>query len=73
MVVDGIAYAIAAVATDLWHVILLRMVLGLSYENIGIVFTAQSLVTPDRRVGSAIGIIQAAVRSGLAWGRFWVA
>jgi DHA1 family multidrug resistance protein-like MFS transporter len=68
MVVDGIGYAIAAIATDLWHVILLRMILGLSYGNIGIVFAAQSLVTPDRRVGSAIGIIQAAVLIGISVG-----
>ncbi|MFN0072733.1 MAG: MFS transporter [Chloroflexota bacterium] len=68
MVVDGIAYAIAAVATDLWHVIALRMVLGFSYGNIGIVFAAQSLVTPDRRVGTAIGIIQAALPLGSSVG-----
>jgi MFS transporter, DHA1 family, multidrug resistance protein len=68
MVIDGIGYGIAAVATDLWHVILLRMVLGLSYGNIGIVFAAQSLVTPDRRVGSAIGIIQAALPIGISVG-----
>jgi DHA1 family multidrug resistance protein-like MFS transporter len=68
MVIDGIGYAIAAVATDLWHVILLRMVLGFSYGNIGIVFAAQSLVTPDRRVGSAIGIIQAALPIGISVG-----
>ena len=68
MVIDGICYGIAAVATDLWHVILLRMVLGLSYGNIGIVFAAQSLVTPDRRVGSAIGIIQAALPIGISVG-----
>jgi MFS transporter, DHA1 family, multidrug resistance protein len=68
MVIDGVGYAIAAVATDLWHVILLRMVLGLSYGNIGIVFAAQSLVTPDRRVGSAIGIIQAALPIGISVG-----
>ena len=68
MVIDGICYGIAAVATELWHVILLRMVLGLSYGNIGIVFAAQSLVTPDRRVGSAIGIIQAALPIGISVG-----
>jgi DHA1 family multidrug resistance protein-like MFS transporter len=70
MIVDGIGYGIAALATDLWHVILLRMVLGLSYGNIGIVFAAQSLVTPDRRVGSAIGIIQAAMPIGISVGPF---
>lgn len=68
MVVDGISYAIASVATDLWHVFLLRMVIGLSFGLIGIVFAAQSLVTPERRIGSAIGIIQAAVPIGISVG-----
>jgi DHA1 family multidrug resistance protein-like MFS transporter len=68
MVVDGIGYGIAAVATDLSHVILLRMILGFSYGNIGIIFAAQSLVTPDRRVGTAIGIIQAALPIGISVG-----
>jgi DHA1 family multidrug resistance protein-like MFS transporter len=68
MVVDGIAYLIASVATDIWHVFLLRMVMGLSYGLIGIVFAAQSLVTPERRVASAIGIIQAALPIGVSVG-----
>lgn len=68
MAVDAIGYSIAAVATDLWHVIALRMVLGFSFGNVGIIFATQSLITPDRRVGTAIGIIQAAMPLGMSLG-----
>jgi DHA1 family multidrug resistance protein-like MFS transporter len=68
MVADAIGYSIAATATELWHVIALRMVLGFSFGNIGIVFATQTLVTPDRRVGMAIGIIQAALPLGSSIG-----
>lgn len=57
MVADAIGYSIAASATDLWQVVALRMVLGFSFGNIGIVFATQTLVTPERRVGLSIGII----------------
>jgi DHA1 family multidrug resistance protein-like MFS transporter len=68
MAVDAIGYSIASVAGELWHVVALRMVLGFSFGNVGIIFATQSLVTPERRVGTAIGIIQAAMPIGMSLG-----
>jgi len=60
LLVEAIAFALAAVCTDVWQFLGVKLLLGLSYGNIAILMATQSLVTPDRSVGTAVGIIQMA-------------
>lgn len=59
-VVEALAFGLAALCTDVGQFLLVRLLLGFSYGNLAVVMATQSVVTPDRRVGTAIGIIQMA-------------
>lgn len=56
--VEAVAYALLALSTDVWQVLAIRLLLGLSFGNIAVVMATQSMATPDRRVGTAMGVIQ---------------
>ncbi len=58
--VEAIAFGLAALCTDPGQLLAVRFLLGLSYGNLAIAMATQSMVTPDRQVGTAIGIIQMA-------------
>lgn len=58
--IEAIAYTMTAAAPDLGFLFIARVVLGLTFGNIAIVIASQSLLTPDRRMASAIAVVQAA-------------
>lgn len=58
LLVEATAFGLAATCTDVWQFLAVRLLLGFSYGNIAIVMATQSTVTPDRSLGSAVGLIQ---------------
>ncbi len=58
--IEAIVYALMALCGDVWQMLGVRLLLGFSYGNMAVVMATQSVVTPDRRVGVAIGVIQMA-------------
>ncbi len=58
--IEAIAYAMCSFSPDLLWFFISRVVLGLTFGNIAIVIATQSLLTPDRRMASAIAVVQAA-------------
>src|SRR5262249_47149655 len=55
-----VAYAMSAWAPDLAWFFVARIVLGFTLGNIAIIIASQTLLTPDRRMASAIAVVQAA-------------
>src|ERR1700682_3521225 len=55
-----IVYTLCAFAPDITWFFIARLILGLTLGNIAIVIASQTLLTPDRRMASAIGVVQAA-------------
>ncbi len=58
--IEALGYAITAFAPDLGWLLVARLLLGLSFGNIAIVIASQSLLTPERKMASAIALVQAA-------------
>ena len=58
--IEAIGYGLCALAPDLTWFFIARLILGLTFGNIAIVIASQTLLTPDRRLGSAIAAVQAA-------------
>ena len=58
--VEAVAYALVAVCADPGQLLAVRLLLGFSYGNMAVAMATQSMVTPDRQVGTAIGVIQMA-------------
>jgi DHA1 family multidrug resistance protein-like MFS transporter len=56
----ALGYMLCALSPDLGWFLVAKLVLGLSLGNIAIVIASQSLLTPDRRMASAIATVQAA-------------
>jgi DHA1 family multidrug resistance protein-like MFS transporter len=56
--VEAFAFALAAMCGDVWQFLAVRLLLGFSFGNIAIVMATQSIATPDRSVGTAVGVIQ---------------
>jgi MFS transporter, DHA1 family, multidrug resistance protein len=57
---EAIAYTICALSPDLAWFLAARLLLGLTLGNIAIIIASQSLFTPDRRMASAIAVVQGA-------------
>jgi predicted MFS family arabinose efflux permease len=55
----AVALLIAAWANDVRWLILVRLLMGLSFGNGGIIIAVQALITPANRLGSAIATVQA--------------
>ena len=55
----AIGLLIAAWADDVRWLILVRLLMGLSFGNGGIIIAVQALITPPNRLGSAIATVQA--------------
>ncbi len=66
--IEAVGYTLCGLAPDLSWFILARLLLGLTFGNIAIVIATQSLITPDRRVASAISIVQAATPIAISFG-----
>jgi len=58
--IEAVAYVLCALAPDLSWFLAARLLLGLTFGNIAIVVATQTLLTPDRRMASAISVVQAA-------------
>jgi len=58
--IEAVAYAMSAWAPDLAWFFVARIVLGFTLGNIAIIIASQTLLTPDRRMASAIAVVQAA-------------
>ncbi len=58
--VEAVAYGLMALCGDVGQLLWVRLLLGFSYGNTAVVMATQSVATPDRQVGMAIGIIQMA-------------
>jgi len=58
--IEAVAYSLSAAAPDLAWLFFARVILGLTLGNIAIIIATQSLFTPDRRMASAIAVVQAA-------------
>lgn len=66
--VEAVAYALLALVGDVYQMLGVRLLLGLSFGNVAVMIATQSLVTPERRLGSAIGTIQMALPLALSVG-----
>ena len=55
----AVALLIAAWADDVRWLILVRLLMGLSFGNGGIIIAVQAMITPPNRLGSAIATVQA--------------
>lgn len=58
--IEAVAYTMCSLSPDLQWFLISRLLLGLTFGNIAIVIATQSLLTPDRRMASAIAVVQAA-------------
>jgi MFS transporter, DHA1 family, multidrug resistance protein len=58
--VEAVAYVMCAFSPDLAWLLAARLLLGLTFGNIAIVIASQTLLTPERRMATAIAIVQAA-------------
>jgi DHA1 family multidrug resistance protein-like MFS transporter len=58
--IEAVAYTLCAISPNLAGFFVARLVLGLTFGNIAIVIATQSLLTPDRRMASAIALVQGA-------------
>lgn len=59
-IAEAIAYTALALIGNVWQMLAVRLLLGFSFGNVAVMIATQSLVTPDRRLGFAIGTIQMA-------------
>jgi DHA1 family multidrug resistance protein-like MFS transporter len=66
--VAAVAYTAIALSSDVWQMLGARLLLGLSFGNVAIMIATQSLVTPERRLGTAISTIQMALPMALSIG-----
>jgi MFS transporter, DHA1 family, multidrug resistance protein len=58
--IEAFAYVLCGLSPDLRWFFVARLLLGLTFGNIAIIIATQSLLTPDRRMGTAIAVVQGA-------------
>ena len=68
--VEALAFGLVSVCTDPGQLLAVRLLLGFSYGNLAVAMATQSMLTPDRQVGTAIGIIQMASTVATSTGPF---
>jgi DHA1 family multidrug resistance protein-like MFS transporter len=66
-----LGYLLAAVASGPWGLLLSRVAFGFSFGNVAVMLATQSIVTPHRRLGAALSIIQAAQPAATAASPLW--
>ncbi len=58
LLIGSVAYAVAALSTDVWQFLGMKLLFGLTFASHGIVVGAIAFLAPDKRIGLAIGLIQ---------------
>lgn len=58
--IEAIGYSLCGLAPNLGVFLVAHLLLGLTFGNIAVVVATQTLLTPERRVGTGISIIQTA-------------
>ena len=71
MFAAAVGYGLAAFAQDPWGLLLSRVAFGLTFGHVAVMLATQSLITPGRRLGSALGVIQAAMPAATAASPLW--
>ncbi|MHB1004062.1 MAG: MFS transporter [Chloroflexota bacterium] len=69
-VVEVLVYGALFFIGDVWQMLAVRLLLGLAFANVAVMIATQSLVTPERRLGFAIGTIQMAMPLAVSLGPF---
>ena len=64
----GVSYAGMAMATNIWELLLIRLISGATSANIATAFAYIADVTPSDRRAGAYGLMQAAMSAGFAMG-----
>jgi len=65
---EAVGYVVIALSHSLVALILVRLLLGLTYGNNALIVAALSLVVPDRRLGTAVGLVMMMFPIGLSTG-----
>ncbi len=58
--IEAVGYVMCSFAPDLGWLLVARLILGLTFGNIAIVIACQTLLTPEKRMASAISVVQTA-------------
>lgn len=66
--IETVVFGLVAMAGDVRYFLLARILLGLSFGNYAIVLATQSLVTPEKLIGTAIGTVQMVFPLGMSLG-----
>lgn len=56
--VESLCFGALSLCADVWQMLAIRLCLGLAFGSVAVAVATQSIATPDRQVGTAIGIIQ---------------
>ncbi|MBI2861524.1 MAG: MFS transporter [Chloroflexi bacterium] len=68
LLVEALVFTIAAVAQQVQHFLLARVLLGLAFGNNAIALATISLAAPERRVATAISLVQMTFPLGISLG-----
>lgn len=68
MYIEAVGYALCAWAPDLGWFLAARILLGLTFGNVAVIMASLSLLTPERRMGSAIAAVLASAPVAVSLG-----
>ncbi len=68
LLLAAVGYAIAALCTDIWQLLGVRFLFGLTFAGNAIIVGMIALLAPERRLGVAIGLIQMVMPLGRSLG-----
>lgn len=68
LLIEAAVFSMAAVAQQVEHFLLARIMLGLAFGNNAIALATVSLAAPERRVATAIGLVQMTFPLGISLG-----
>jgi DHA1 family multidrug resistance protein-like MFS transporter len=66
-----LGYLLTALATGPWELLASRIAFGFTWGHVAVMLATQSLITPGRRLGSALGVIQASMPAATAASPLW--
>ena len=68
LLIASVAYALAALCTDIWQLLGVRFLFGLTFAGNAIIVGLIALLAPERSIGLAIGLIQMVMPLGRSLG-----